>query len=114
MKITSEKLLEYIKENRYFATMRNYHYKVGTMISLTDGANEIGKAVVMAVFINTINFRRPLLKFSGFNNMEEWEQEALSYYEDDKKKLPKYIILCRVVELYKDLSEEIDMNIDTS
>ena len=114
MKITSERLIEHIKKNRYFATMRNYSYKPGVIISLTDGEQEIGKAVVMAVFLNTINFRKPLLKFSGFRNIGEWEQEAMSYYENDKRQLPKFIVLCRIVELYGIEEEEINIDIDTS
>jgi len=114
MKITSPKLMEYIKKNRYFATMRNYDYKVGTIINLTDEHGEIGKAVVVAVFLNTLGFRKATVKLSGFNDIGEWEREAMSYYEGNKRKLPRYIILCKVIELYAVEDEEIDMNIDTS
>jgi len=114
MKITSEKLLEYIKKNRYFATMRNFNYKLGVLISLETERGEIGKAVVMATFLNTINFRKALVRFSGFKDVGEWEKEAEAIFKNDKRKLPKYIILCRVTELYETDEEEIDMSIDTS
>ena len=77
-----------------FSTMRNFLYKVGTVVPLKDGnGKEIGKARVLAVFVNCKAFRKALLKYSGFKSIEEWEQKAIELHGS----MPRYIVLCKVL-----------------
>jgi len=112
MKITSKKLMEQVKKRSYFATMRNYHYNVGSIIQLTDGANEIGRAVVMGVFLNTPAFRKALVKYSGYDTIEDWVKDSEQVYSSGSGKPPRYIILCKVIELDVDVAELIEMTED--
>ena len=93
MLVKAKELKNQIKKG-IFSTMRNYEYKVGAVVTLRDeNRKEIGKAKVLAVFVNCKAFRKPLLKYSGFKSIEEWKQKAIELHGS----MPKFIVLCKVL-----------------
>lgn len=90
MKFNNEKALNQLLTKKIVATMRNYHYTVGTTVTI----NGNHKAEVLAVFKNVKTFRKSLLRFSGFESVEEWEETAKQLHGN----MPKYIILLRLVK----------------
>ena len=93
MLVKAEELKNQLKKG-LFSTMRNFRYSVGAVISLRDeNKKEIGKARVLAVFVNCKAFRKALLKYSGFSSVKEWEQKAIELHGS----MPKYIIFCKVL-----------------
>lgn len=90
MKFNNEKALNQLLSKKIVATMRNYHYTVGTTVTI----NGQYKAEVLAVFKNIKTFRKSLLKYSGFESVEEWEKTAIELHRN----MPKYIVLLRLIK----------------
>ncbi len=108
MKFSDDKVLSFFLENEIVATMRNgkYNLLLGKEIDVEDGSNKpIGKAKVMAVFVNHPKFRKLLRKYSGFKTVEEWEETAKALNNGN---LPRYIVLLKLIEVYDDLKSEIE------
>jgi hypothetical protein len=95
MKFVEERVLNFFLEKRIVATMRNgkYGLMIGDDVDILNGSGTpIGKAKVIAVLLNYPKFRQLLVKYSGFNNVKEWEQTAKKLHNG---KLPKFIVLLR-------------------
>jgi len=90
MKFNNEKALNQLLSKKIVATMRNYEYHVGQTVTI----NNKHKAEILAVFKNINAFRKALLKYSGFESVEEWEKTAIGLHRN----MPKYIVLIRLLE----------------
>jgi len=88
-----EDVLTFFLKKRIVATMRNgkYGLMIGEEIDVFDGSGKpIGRAKVKAVFENVPTFRKLLVRYSGFNDVKEWEKTAKNLHNG---KIPKYIVL---------------------
>jgi hypothetical protein len=108
MKFSDDRVLSFFLEKKIVATMRNgkYGMLVGKEIDVEDYSNKpVGKAKIMAVFVNCPKFRKLLRKYSGFETVEEWEETAKALNNGN---LPRYIVLLRLIEVYDEMKNEIE------
>ena len=102
MKFAEQVVLHTLLTKGIVATMRNgrYNFHLGREVDIRDFKdNIVGKARIIAVFENYSIFRKLLLKYSGFKTVEEWEERARNL---NNGKLPRYIVLLRLVKKYID------------
>lgn len=90
MRFMSGKALKQLLEKGTVATMRNYPYRLGQVVTI----NNRFRAVIKEVYDNTPENRQKLFHISGFGSVEEWEKTAVKYHNG---RLPKYIFIIRLL-----------------
>ena len=96
MRFCSERVLHYLREPKdgLVATMRNWLYRVNQRVVLRDcNGSVIGYGVVVDVAPATPENIRRWLKYSGFNTVEEWVNEARKL----NKGLPQFVYLVYIM-----------------
>ena len=88
-RVDSEKAFRQLMREGVLATMRNYPYRVGSVVKVYHRGRYVGKAVVEDVVPVTEPNLRYLVGASGFDTIEEWVEEAKRL---NKGRLPKYIV----------------------
>ena len=96
----SSKALSFLLENGKVATMRDYPYRVNqtVYVKMVEGIDRktVAKAVIEKVVLNNTTNRIKYFDISGFSSPEEWLEEAISIH----KKIPRYIIILRLIKKY--------------
>ena len=85
MQFKSERALNFLLTNGGVVTMRNYDYKVGRKVKINRKYN----GWIIGKILNSRAIREECYDLSGFDTIEEWEQEAIKLHG----KLPKYIYI---------------------
>jgi len=92
----SVKALNFFLEKGKVATMRDTLYKVGKKVIVKHGNRVVAKALVDKVVLNTDTMRIKYFDISGFDTLDEWLEEAIRLH----KKVPRYIIILRLIRKY--------------
>jgi len=96
----SSKALNFLLENGKVATMRDYPYRVNQTVYIkrVEGISRrtVAKARIEKVVLNNTTNRIKYFAMSGFSSPEEWLEEAISL----NKKIPRYIIVLRLIKKY--------------
>jgi len=96
----SSKALGFLLENGRVATMRDYPYKVNQIVyvKMVKGIDKktVAKAIIEKVVLNNTTNRIRYFEISGFSSPEEWLEKAIALH----KKIPRYIVVLKLVKKY--------------
>jgi len=90
MMFKSKRALDFLLRNGIVATMRNTKYRLGQVVRI----NRELCGVIIEIHDNTRANRGKFVKISGFNTVEEWENEARKLH---KGKLPRRIYIVKLL-----------------
>ncbi len=99
MQFKSEKALMQLLKEGLVVTMRNTNYDVGQKIKI----NKKYDAIIVTKTLNTRIIRKDLWDASGFDSLEEWEEEAKRLH---KGKLPKFIYAVALEPAFSEVVEK--------
>ena len=96
IRFEEERVLKFFLEKGMVATMRRavqyYSGLIGKVIEVCNGSGKaVAKARVVAIFENSPETRKMLVKYSGFSSVEEWESVAKQLHGN----LPPIIVLLK-------------------
>ena len=94
MRVEHSKAFKQLMGEGILATMRNFPYKVNSIVKIYHRGKYVGKAIVDDVVPVTKHNLEYFVGASGFNTVEEWVSEAKKL---NKGKLPKYIVYLSLI-----------------
>ena len=105
MRFHSKKVLRYLKnsKNKLLATMRTWNYKMGQRVYFK---NIHGRVLGYGTIINILSIDRAgeVVEYSGFNDVEEWLEEARRLHG----RVPKSIYVIRIEKVRSnDIQNEV-------
>ena len=99
MKFDNSRAFNHLVKRGIVATMRaGKFYKRGRVVKITRHNKIVGRGVIIDVVPNTRENRGKYLDISGFDSVEEWEEEARQLY---KGRLPDCIVIVGLMGLFR-------------